>query len=51
LSDGDRAGARAHFQKAVDTRFYAHNLYPYARAYLARLKRDPKWPKWIAVKK
>jgi hypothetical protein len=50
LSDGDRAGAREHFQKALDTKFYAHTLYPYARAYLARLKRDPEWPKWIPVK-
>jgi hypothetical protein len=51
LSDGDRAGAREHFQKALDSRFYAHNLYPYARAYLARLNRDPEWPKWLPVKK
>jgi serine/threonine protein kinase/tetratricopeptide (TPR) repeat protein len=51
LSNGDRVGAREHFQKALDTRFYAHNLYPYARAYLARLKRDETWPKWIEVKK
>jgi hypothetical protein len=51
LSDGDRAGAREHFQKALDTRFYTHNLYPYARAYLARLKHDPEWPRWIPVKK
>jgi tetratricopeptide (TPR) repeat protein len=52
LSDGDRAGAREHLQKTlVDTKFYAAVLYPYARAYLARMKRDPEWPKWIPVKK
>jgi hypothetical protein len=51
LSNGDRAGAREHFQKALDTKFYAHTQYPYARAFLARLKRDPEWPKWIPVKK
>jgi tetratricopeptide (TPR) repeat protein len=51
LSNGDRAGAREHFQKTLDTKFYTHNLYRYARAYLARLKRDPEWPKWIPVKK
>jgi serine/threonine protein kinase len=51
LSDGDRAGAREHFQKTLDTKFYANNLYPYARAFLARLKRDETWPKWIPVKK
>jgi serine/threonine protein kinase/dienelactone hydrolase len=49
LSDGDRAGAREHFQKVLDTKFYPHNVYPYARAFLARLKRDPEWPKWIPV--
>jgi hypothetical protein len=51
LSKGDRAGAREHFQKTLDTKWYAHNLYPYARAFLARMKRDEKWPKWISVKK
>jgi hypothetical protein len=51
LSNGDRAGAGEHFQKALDTRFYAAISYPYARAFLARLKRDPEWPKWIPVKK
>jgi tetratricopeptide (TPR) repeat protein len=50
LSNGDRAGAREHFQKALDTKFYTHNLYPYARTYLARLKRNPEWPRWIPVK-
>jgi serine/threonine protein kinase len=50
LSDGDRAGARQHFQKSVDTKFYAHILYPYARVFLERLKRDEKWPPWIPVK-
>jgi serine/threonine protein kinase len=51
LSNGDRAGAGEHFQKALDTKFYANVLYPYARAYLARLKRDAEWPKWIPVTK
>jgi tetratricopeptide (TPR) repeat protein len=50
LTNGDRAGAREHFQKALDTKFYANIQYPYARAYLARMKRDPEWPKWIPVK-
>ena len=49
LSAGDRAGAREHFQKTLDTRFYPHNFYPYARAFLARMKRDPEWPRWIPV--
>jgi tetratricopeptide (TPR) repeat protein len=51
LSNGDRAGAGEHFQKALDTKIYANIQYPYARAYLARLKRDPEWPRWIPVKK
>jgi tetratricopeptide (TPR) repeat protein len=51
LADGDRKGAREHFEKAVATRFYAAMIYPHARAFLARLKRDPEWPKWIPVKK
>jgi hypothetical protein len=51
LSDGDRKGAKVYFQKVLDTRFYGHILYPYARAYLARMERDPEWPKWIPVKK
>ena len=50
LSDGDRAGAREHFQKALDTKFYSTNAYPYARSFLARMKRAPEWPKWIPVK-
>ena len=51
LSDGDRVGAKEHFQKVLDTKFYANVGYPYARAYLARLNRDEKWPKWIPDKK
>jgi serine/threonine protein kinase len=49
LADGDRKGAHEHFEKAVATRFYGHMFYPYARAFLARMKRDPTWPKWIPV--
>jgi serine/threonine protein kinase len=51
LSDGDRMGAKEQFQKLLDTKFYALIFYPYARAYLARLTRDEKWPKWIPIKK
>jgi tetratricopeptide (TPR) repeat protein len=51
LSEGDRKGAREHFQKAVDTKFYGHIVYPYARVFLERLKRDEKWPPWIERKK
>ena len=51
LMNGDRAGTREHFQKTVETRFYAAISYPYARACLARLNRDESWPKWISFKK
>src|SRR5262249_1787445 len=50
LAEGDRAGARDHFQKAVGTR--AVWIYPWAwsQMFLNRLKNDPKWPLWIPVK-
>ena len=51
LANGDRKGAREHFEKAIATRFYNHMFYPYARAFLKRLERDPEWPKWIQAKK
>jgi hypothetical protein len=51
LSEGDRKGAREHFQKSVDTHFHSHIVYPYARVFLERLKRDEKWPPWIPLKK
>jgi hypothetical protein len=51
LADGDRDGARRHFQKALDTKSYGAIPYPYARAFLARLEHVPGWPKWIPVKK
>ena len=51
LSEGDRDVACEHFQKALDTDWWGTPSYTQARAYLARLKRDPEWPKWIPVKK
>ena len=50
LADGDRRGARYHFQKAVETR--ARWIYPWAwcRMFLSRLDNDPKWPPWIPMK-
>jgi hypothetical protein len=50
LSEGDREGAREHFQKSIDTKRYPHRAYTYSRLFLERLK-DPAWPKWIPVKK
>jgi hypothetical protein len=55
LSEGDRKGAREHFQKSVDTHFYGHIVYPYARVFLERLKdeklKEENWPRWIKVQK
>jgi tetratricopeptide (TPR) repeat protein len=55
LSEGDRMGAQEHFQKSVDSHFYGHITYPYARIFLERLERaeqrDEKWPPWIERKK
>jgi tetratricopeptide (TPR) repeat protein len=51
LSEGDRNGAREHFQKSVDTHFYGHIVYPYARVFLERLEAKPGWPRWIDAKK
>jgi hypothetical protein len=50
LAEGDRAGARDHFQKAVATR--AVWIYPWAwsRMFLRRLEKDPNWPPWIPMK-
>jgi tetratricopeptide (TPR) repeat protein len=50
LADGDRAGARDHFQKAVATRVLTYFEYNWSRAFLTRMDNDPKWPRWIAVK-
>jgi hypothetical protein len=51
LSEGDRDAAREHFRKTLDTGWRGHPSYTHARAFLARLDRDPTWPKWIPVKK
>jgi hypothetical protein len=50
LSEGDRKGAHDHFKKVVDTRFYSHITYPYARVFLERLESKPEWPGWIDAK-
>jgi tetratricopeptide (TPR) repeat protein len=55
LSKGNREGARDHFKKAIDTHFYSHVVYPYARVFLERLQdeklKGEKWPTWIDAKK
>jgi serine/threonine protein kinase len=51
LAEGNRAGARHHFQEAVRTR--AVWIYPWAwsKMFLSRLETDPAWPPWIPAKK
>ena len=51
LAKGDRAGARYHFQKAIDTRVYFRSHFYWSQMFLSRLEKDPRWPPWIPVKK
>lgn len=50
LSDGDRAGARRHFEAAVATRVLWFLEYQWCRSFLARMAADPTWPPWLPVK-
>jgi hypothetical protein len=51
LAEGDRAGAREHFQKAVGTHDFWEQIYFYSsQMFLSRLDKDPTWPPWIPVK-
>jgi serine/threonine protein kinase/tetratricopeptide (TPR) repeat protein len=51
LGEGGIASAREHFKKSVGAHDpYARN-YKVSRAFLARMKDDPTWPRWIDVKK
>jgi tetratricopeptide (TPR) repeat protein/predicted Ser/Thr protein kinase len=51
LAEGDREGAREHFQKCVDTRVFVYWDYKWARAFVDRLKQDPDWPRWTTTRK
>jgi tetratricopeptide (TPR) repeat protein len=50
LAQGDRAGAREHFQKAVATRVLFFVEYEFSRLFLKRMDQDPNWPRWIPLK-
>jgi tetratricopeptide (TPR) repeat protein len=50
LAEGDRAGARDHFQKCSDARVFNSWEYPWVRAFLKRLEEDRTWPPWIPLK-
>jgi serine/threonine protein kinase len=51
LAEGDRVGARDHFQKAVGTGAVWIDPWAWSRMFLSRLENDRKWPPWIPVKK
>jgi tetratricopeptide (TPR) repeat protein len=51
LSECDRDGAKQYFRKAVATRYVPTHSFPWSKAFLARMEKDPKWPPWIPVKK
>jgi tetratricopeptide (TPR) repeat protein len=50
LADGDRAGAREHFAKALRTRAIWLFDWNWCEMLLSRLEHDPTWPPWIPVK-
>ncbi len=47
LGDGDRAGARKHFELAVMAREPYQSSYAPSRAFLKRTDEDRTWPPWI----
>jgi tetratricopeptide (TPR) repeat protein len=47
LAEGDRTGAKEHFDKAVKTRATGWGEYDMSWVFLARLENDPTWPPWI----
>jgi tetratricopeptide (TPR) repeat protein len=49
LSQGDRAGAREHFQKALATGVFVFGEYQWSRLFLKRMDQDPAWPSWIPL--
>jgi serine/threonine protein kinase len=51
LGDGDRAGARRHFESCVNLHYPYFLGYLESRALLARMDKDPNWPPWIPMKK
>jgi hypothetical protein len=51
LAEGDRKGARKHFDKVVKTRAFIWGPYDMSWVYQARLTKDPNWPPWIAARR
>ena len=51
LADGDRPGARDHFDKAVNTYMIWEFQWTWSLMLQSRLQHDPNWPPWIPSKK
>ena len=49
LSQGDRIGAREHFQKAFATRVLHFGEYQLSELFLKRTEQEPNWPPWIPL--
>jgi tRNA A-37 threonylcarbamoyl transferase component Bud32/tetratricopeptide (TPR) repeat protein len=47
LADGDRMGAKKHFDQVVETRATLWGTYDMSWVFQARLKNDLTWPPWI----
>jgi hypothetical protein len=47
LAEGDRKGAKEHFDKAFKTRAWGWGEYDLSWVFLSRLEKDPTWPPWI----
>src|SRR5262249_11319586 len=50
LADGDRKGAREHFEKSIASRCFYFGDYDWSWMFLNRMTRDPAWPSWIQGK-
>jgi serine/threonine protein kinase len=51
LAEGDRAGARRHFQEAVATGALWDYPWVWSKMFFAQLENHPAWPPWIPAKK
>ncbi|MCZ6678866.1 MAG: hypothetical protein O7E52_16665, partial [Candidatus Poribacteria bacterium] len=47
LENGDRDGAKQNFSACIETGYFYTAICHWASAFLARLERDPQWPRSI----
>jgi predicted Zn-dependent protease len=47
LAEGDREGAKEHFNKVIKTRAFLWGTYDMSWVFLSRLEKDATWPPWI----